>query len=114
MSATSGSSANPGITVGEVRPFPGRPTDESVYCYPHRYRIDVRKTHMGGEQRHVWFWDDGRIEIEEWIPSPWAATVVQTFAARVRAERERMRSRVNKLCDPAYTPAPSSPGGSNG
>ena len=58
------------VFIGDVHPFANRPTDESVYCYPHRYRIDMRKTHMGYEQRHVWLWDDGKVQYEDWIPSP--------------------------------------------
>lgn len=37
--------------------FHNRPADESVYRYPHRYRIELCQTAHGWEQRHIWLWD---------------------------------------------------------
>ena len=49
--------------------FPNRPTDESVYRYPHEYKIQFRTHDRFSQQRHVWRWDGegGKIEIERWI-----------------------------------------------
>lgn len=55
-------------TTAEIT-FRNRPTDESVYCYPHRYRIEVRETNHGWEQRHIWIWDSGNKEVDAWIRS---------------------------------------------
>jgi hypothetical protein len=55
------------IRFGDVRPFPCRPTDESVYCYPHKYRIDTRRVSGVNQQRHTFIWNDGHSEAEEWI-----------------------------------------------
>lgn len=49
--------------------FPNRPTDESVYRYPHEYKIQFRTHDRFSQQRHVWRWDGegGEVEIEKWI-----------------------------------------------
>ena len=51
------------------RPFPNRPTDESVYRYPHEYKVQFRTHERFSQQRHVWRWDGdgGKLEVEQWI-----------------------------------------------
>ena len=55
------------INFGDVTEFKARNPDESIYCYPHRYRIDTRNVGGVWQQRHVWLWDGDRTEIEDWI-----------------------------------------------
>lgn len=48
--------------------FPNRPTDESVYRYPHEYKIQFRTHDRFSQQRHVWRWDGGaKVETEDWM-----------------------------------------------
>lgn len=57
------------INFTPINPFPNRPTDESEYCYPHFYHIEFYRTYEGYKQRHVWRWNSGKLQFEEWIPS---------------------------------------------
>jgi len=50
--------------------FPNRPSDESVYRYPHEYKIQFRTHDRFSQQRHVWRWwngADGVEEVDAWI-----------------------------------------------
>ena len=62
----------PDYYISDVIEFPKPSTEKAekgIYVYPHRYHIELRHTHHGWEQRHVWMWDDGTKEIEKWINS---------------------------------------------
>lgn len=47
--------------------FPKDPDMSDVY--PDAYRIETRRVYRGIEQRHIWMWDSGKTEVDEWIPS---------------------------------------------
>ena len=53
----------------DVRPFPNRPKDESVYSYPHNYIIEFFETNRGWNQRHTWLWESGKKVVQDWIPT---------------------------------------------